>query len=73
MALHATCLAAMYSAYTKLSATNLYFLLYQEIAAEPRLKIPPEVLFRSNGLPTQSTSVNPWSFTPSVRLYHNPY
>jgi len=35
----------MYSTFAELSATDLYFLLYQEIVADPRLKIPPDVLF----------------------------
>ena len=33
----------------------------------------PNFLFLSDGLPAQFASVKPWSFTPSVRLYHNPY
>jgi len=45
MASHASWLAAMYSASAELSATDLCFLLYQETAAEPRFKIPLEVLF----------------------------
>jgi len=49
----------MYLASAELSATDLYFLLYQEIVAEPRLKIPPEVLFRIDGLPAQSAFVKP--------------
>jgi len=52
-------MAAMYSASTELGAIDLYFLMYQETTAEPRLNILPEVLFQSNGLPTQSASMNP--------------
>ena len=59
MALHAAWLVAMYSASSELSATDLCFMLYQEIATEPTLKIPLEVLFWFDGLPTQSTSVKP--------------
>jgi len=49
----------MYSASAELSATDLYFLLYQETTIEPRLKIPPEMLFWSDGIPAQSASMKP--------------
>ena len=62
-----------YSASAELSATDLCFLLYQEIDVEPILKIPPDVLFLSVGLPALSASVKPHSFTSSNCLYHNPY
>ena len=63
----------MYSASAELSATDICFLLYQEIVVDPILKIPLDVLFLSVGLPTQSASVKPCSFTSSYFLYHNPY
>ena len=37
---HAAGLAAMYSASIDLSATDIYFLLYQEITVDPMLNIP---------------------------------
>jgi len=49
----------MYSASAELSATDLCFLLYQETVAEPRLKIPPKVLFRPDGILAQSASMKP--------------
>ena len=64
---------AMYSVSAELSATDLSFLLYQETVAWTKVEIPTDVLFRSDGLPSQSAYVNPCSFTPSDRLYHNPY
>ena len=73
MASHVAWVAVMYSASTELSATNLYFLFYQETVVDNMLKIPLNVLFMSDGLPAQSASVKPWSFTPYVCLYHNPY
>ena len=63
----------MYFASAKLSATYLYFLLYQETVVDPTLKIPLDVLFLSGGMPAQSALVKPLSFTPSIYLYHNPY
>jgi len=63
----------MYSASIELSTTDLCFMLYQEIVADPTLKITPDVLLLSDGIPAQSTSVNPYNFTPFVRWYHNPY
>lgn len=60
----------MYSASTELSATDLYFLLYQEIDADPTLKIAPEVLFLSDGLPAQDELVKSWSFTPLLFINH---
>jgi len=59
MASHVTQLAAMYSNSVELSATDLCFMLYQEIVIEPILKIPPDVLFLLDGLPSQYASVNP--------------
>jgi len=41
----------MYSTSAELSATNIFFLLYQEVAAEPILKIPLDVLFLLDGIP----------------------
>ena len=73
IASHAAKIAAIYSASTKLSATDLCFLLYQETVVNPILKIPPDVLFLSVGLPAQSASVKPHSLTSSDCLYHNPY
>ena len=73
IASHAAKLATMYSASTELSATDHCFLLYQETAIDPILKIPPDVLFLSVGLPAQSASVKPCSFTSSDCLCHNPY
>jgi len=49
----------MYLAFAELSATDLYFLLYQETIADPILKIPPDVLFLLDGLLAQSASVKP--------------
>jgi hypothetical protein len=43
----------------ELSATNLCFLLYQETVVDPTLKIPPDVVFLFDGIPTQSASVKP--------------
>jgi len=40
----------MYSTFAELSIIDLFFLPYEETAAEPRLKIPPEVLFQSDVL-----------------------
>ena len=68
MASHAAWLATMYSALAELSAIYLCFFLYQETVVDPMLKIPPDVLFLSDGLPTQSASVKPWIFTPYVHL-----
>ena len=53
---HAAKIVAMYSASPELSATDLCFLLYQENVVGPILKIPPDVLFLSVGLPSQSAS-----------------
>ena len=52
-------LAAVYSASAVLWAMEPYFLLDQEIIAEPKLKQYPEVLFRSTTLPIQSELVKP--------------
>ena len=41
----------MYSYFAELSATDLYFLLYQETVVDPTLKISPDVLFQFDGLP----------------------
>ena len=73
IASHAAKLAAIYSASAELSATDLYFPLYQETVVDPILKIPPDVLFLSVGLPAQSASVKPHSFTSADSLYHTPY
>ena len=73
IASHVAKLVAIYSAYTELSATDLCFLLYQETLVDPILKIPPDVLFLSVGLPAQSVSVKPHSFTSFDYMYHNPY
>ena len=51
--------AAIYYASVVLSATDFYFLLPQDIIAEPKLKHILEVLFLSFALPAQSESVNP--------------
>ena len=59
MASHAAKLAAIYLASAELSATDLYFLLYQETAVDPILKTPPDVLFLSVGLPAQYAFVKP--------------
>ena len=64
--------AAMYSASAELSAAYLCFLLYPKTTADPNLKFPPNVLFKYDGLPTQSASMKPHSFTPYVCLYHSP-
>ena len=58
-----------YYASAELSATNLCFMLYQEIVVGPTLKIPPELISLSDGLPTQSVYVKPCSFTPFVHLH----
>ena len=63
----------MYYASLELSTTNISFMLYQETTVNWMLKIPPIVLFWSDGLPIQSALVKPWSFTPSIFLYHNTY
>ena len=60
----------MYSASAEMCAIDLYFLLYQETVVDPMLKISLDVLFLSDGLPTQSASVKPSSFTPSICLYY---
>ena len=73
IASHVAKLATMYSASIELSATDLCFLLYQETVVDPLLNISPDVLFLSVGLPAQSASVKPCSFTSSNYLYHNPY
>ena len=73
IASHATWISTMYFASVELSATDRFFLLYQENVVDPMLKIPPNLLFLSDGLPTQSASVKPWSFTPSIHLYHRTY
>ena len=73
MASHAAWLAAMYFALDEMSATDLFLLMYQETDVDPMLKIPPDVLFLSNGFSYQSASVKPWIFTPYVCMYHNPY
>ena len=52
MASHASWLDAMYYASIELSAIDLCFLLYQETIADPMLKMPPNVLFLLDGLPT---------------------
>ncbi|WP_208081135.1 hypothetical protein, partial [Bacteroides uniformis] len=44
-----------------------------ETVVNPILKIPPYVLSLSVGLPAQSASMKPHSFTSSNCLYHNPY
>ena len=73
IASHAAWLTAMYSASIELSATDLCFLLYQETVVDPILKIHPDVLFLSVGLPAQSASVKPCNFTSFIYLYHKPY
>ena len=73
IASHVAKLVAMYSASAELSAMDIFFLLYQETAVDPILKIPPDVLFLSVGLPAQSASMKPCNFTSSVCLYHKPY
>jgi len=56
----------MYLASTELSATNLCFMLYQEIVADPTLKITPKVFCMFDGLPSQYASLKTWSFTMLV-------
>jgi hypothetical protein len=50
---------AIYSTYVVLSATDICFLLPQDIIADPKLKHIPEVLFLSSTFPVQSESINP--------------
>ena len=52
-------IVSMYFASSELSAIDRCFLLYQETVVDPMLKIPPDVLFLSDGLPAQSASVKP--------------
>ena len=61
-------LTTMYFASTELSATDLCFLLYQETATHLMLKMPPDVLFLLNGLPSQSASVKLLA-TNNILLY----
>jgi hypothetical protein len=70
---HAAKLAAMYSTLAELNATDLYFLLNQDIILDPMLKQHPEVLFLSFAHPAQSTFVNPANLTPPLRSYNNMY
>ena len=51
--------AAIFYASIVMSETDFYFLLPQDIIAEPKLKHMPEVLFLSSALPAQSECVNP--------------
>jgi len=45
----------------------------EEILA-PKVEEPQiDVVFLSDGLPTQFASVKPCRFTPSIHMYHNPY
>lgn len=46
----------MYSVFAELSATEVYFLLNQEITIEPKLKQHPKVFFQSTALPAESES-----------------
>ena len=66
-----TMLAAMYSASAVLKATDFYFLLIQDIEADPKEKQHPEVLFQSTTLPAQLASIYPSSLT-SLAVYLNP-
>ena len=62
-------LAVMYSASVVLKATDFYFLLIQDIEADPKEKQHPEVLLWSTTLPAQSASVYPSTLTfPAVYL-----
>ena len=63
----------MYCSFVELSATDRFFLLYQETVVDPMLNIPLDVLFTSDGISTQSASMKPYSFTPFVHLYHKLY
>ena len=63
----------MYYAAAELSAMDICFLLYQENFVDLILKILPDVLFLSIGLPAQSESAKPCNFTSSVYLYHRTY
>lgn len=56
----------MYAASAELSATDIYFLLYQETMIDPMLKTQPKVLFQSMDLVAQYASVKPSSLTPST-------
>ena len=73
IASHTSWIAAMYYASTELSAKDLCFLLYEETVVDRILETPPDVLFLSVGLPTQSVSMKPCNFTSSIYLYHKPY
>ena len=52
-------LATMYYASFNLGIIDILFLLYYEIATDPTLKIPHDVLFRYDGIPTKWTFVKP--------------
>ena len=64
----ATMLASMYSASTKLNATDFCFLLNQDTTPDPTLKQQPEVLFRFSTHPDQSASVKPANCTQPPTL-----
>ena len=63
---------AMYSALAVLKATDFYFLLIQDIEADPSVKQHPDVILRSTTLPAQSTSIYPWSLKLPV-VYLKPW
>ena len=66
-------MAAIYLASAVLSATELCFLLIQNITADPMLKQHPLVFFLSTALLAQSESVYLCRFSPSSAVYLRPY
>ena len=66
-------LAAIYSASVILSATEVCFLLNQDIIVDPKLKQQPETLFLSTALRAQSESIYPCNLTSSPKTYLTPY
>jgi hypothetical protein len=63
----------MYSASVEPSATEVCFLLNQDIIVDPKLKQHPQVLFLSIALPPQSESVYPCNFASPSPRYLIPY
>jgi hypothetical protein len=73
MAAQLIVLAAMYYTSGELSATELYFLLNQDIIVDLKLKQHLEVLFLSVALRSLSKSVYPCNFTSPSPRYLTPY
>src|SRR3954467_2250275 len=64
--------AVMYSASALDKETQFCFLLNHDIRLLPRKKHPPDVVFLSSALPTQSASQYPVQTGPHPLVYNKP-